>query len=379
MVLYICYHNPFGTRGGGSMASHAYLRAFCEIYNGQLDLICSSAVKDEVSKDIKCRDILFVNERSIKDKMLSIFTGYMNRYVSFTKNWLKRNHHQYDMVVFDHSNIAGTLVKMANNLGLKTVTIHHNYEKEYFRDNNHGLYRMLFLHHVIRLERIAYKESLLNLFLTKQDLHMFNDVYGISNGHSEVLGAFEYENYSIPEGCPKKDDDLTFIITGSLGNYQTEDAVSYFFKDLYGYLPADCRVIIAGRNPSRKVIECCQKHSNVKLIPNPDNMNDVISMATIYICPTRIGGGLKLRVMDGLKNGLPVITHVCSARGFDAFEKEQIFKSFSTPQEFKTGLSELIDLSKTGLYSKERVQNIYKKHFSFESGKDRLRQIVKGV
>ena len=101
-------------------------------------------------------------------------------------------------------------------------------------------------------------------------------------------------------------------------------------------------------------------------------MNEVVSQADIYLCATRTGGGLKLRIMDGLKNGLPVITHVCSARGFDIFENEVFFKSYSTPLEFYTSVLELMKLKN----NKKDIQNIYKKHFSYEAGVDRLKRIL---
>jgi len=324
--------------------------------------------------DIECKNVLYVPERSRIEKWKSVFTGYMNRYVPYTKKWLKEHPQKYDYVVFDHSNISGALVGHVKALGIKTITIHHNYEKEYFSDNNHGLYKLLFLHHVVRWERIAYRYSDLNLFLTRQDMAMFRRVYGLEQGMSFVGGAFEYKNYSAPQVYSRLEKELTFVITGSLSNYQTTDAVGYFFSELYRYLPDDCRVIIAGRNPTKKVLDLCGMYKNVRVIPNPVDMDEVVSQADIYICATRIGGGLKLRVMDGLKNGIPVITHACSARGFDAFENEPVFKVFDSPKEFESGLKDLIALCESGNYGKERIKEIYRNHFSFESGLERLKQ-----
>ena len=203
---------------------------------------------------------------------------------------------------------------------------------------------------------------------------MFRRVYGLAQGMSFVGGAFEYKNYSAPQVYSRLEKELTFVITGSLSNYQTTDAVGYFFSELYRYLPDDCRVIIAGRNPTKKVLDLCGIYKNVRVIPNPVDMDEVVSQADIYICATRIGGGLKLRVMDGLKNGIPVITHACSARGFDAFENEPVFKVFDSPKEFESGLKDLIALCESGNYGKERIKEIYRNHFSFESGLERLKQ-----
>lgn len=378
-ILYICYNNPFGTSGGGTMASHAYLRACSDVADGQLDLICSSALEGAYDGLMNINKIYYAPDRSRLQRIMSPITGYMNRYVDYTKNFLKQHKNSYDIVVFDHSSIAGTLVKFVNKLGLKTVSIHHNYEKEYFKDNYHGLYKIIFLPHVIRWEKLAYRYSSLNLFLTTQDIKTFSKVYGSSNGKKYLIGAFEFSDYVnnsiVNTGLQKR--PLTFVITGSLCDYQTVDAIKYFFDELYCFLPIGCKVLIAGRNPDIVVQTLCSTQPNVELIPNPINMNDVLAKADIYLCATRLGGGLKLRVMDGLKNGLPVITHSCSARGFDAFYGLKIFKVFSNQEEFRSAVVEIISDIDKGAIDCLDVKRIYKENFSYSAGLNRMKTIFK--
>ena len=88
----------------------------------------------------------------------------------------------------------------------------------------------------------------------------------------------------------------------------------------------------------------CELHGNVTLVPDPFNMCDVIESGDIYVCPTRVGGGIKLRIMDGLKMGLPVITHVCSARGYDMFYDTQYLKTFTNQAEFNKAVKERVDI-----------------------------------
>lgn len=378
-ILYICYNNPFGTSGGGTMASHAYLRACCDVADGQLDLICSSALEGTYDGSMNINKIYYAPDRSRLQKIMSPITGYMNRYVNYTKKFLKQHKHLYDIVVFDHSSIAGTLVKFVNKLGLKTVSIHHNYEKEYFEDNYHGLYKVIFLPHVIRWEKLAYRCSCLNLFLTAQDMKTFSKVYGLSNGINHLIGAYEFHDYISNTTMDVRSPELplTFAITGSLCDYQTIDAIKYFFEELYSFLPIGCKVLIAGRNPDIVVQTLCSTHSNVELISNPINMNDILTKADVYLCTTRLGGGLKLRVMDGLKNGLPVITHSCSARGFDAFYGFDFFKVFSNPEEFRNAVIEIISDIDKGFMDRFAVKRIYKDNFSYQAGLNRMRIIFK--
>ena len=376
-ILYICYHNPFGYTGGGAMASHAYLRAFADVADGNIDLMCASYLKGQMNHDLNLKEVFYIDDRSIFSKLASVFTGFMNRYVEAAKTLLNKNPHKYDWVVFDHNNIAGPLMDCVNSLGIRSVTIHHNYEKEYFADNNSLLCKLLFLHHVIRWEKKSFLQSSLNLFLTQDDENTFSEVYGNPDGKCAIIGTFEFADY-IPAPIENKGltEEVTFAITGSLCAYQTEDAIRYFFSELYPYLPVGSKLIVAGRNPSAEIQQLCSVHNNVLLVPNPQNMSEVISSANIYLCATRIGGGLKLRVMDGLKLGLPVITHKCSARGFDAFYSEDCFKSFSTPEEFGQCVQSVIDGLHQGIYDRHRVQSVYKNNFSYDAGLSRLKSIL---
>ena len=230
-------------------------------------------------------------------------------------------------MVFNGSYEGGALVDICKKYNLKVITIHHNYDPKYAYDNiTIPIYKDIFRFHVFRLQKNAYKKSNINLFLTNDDLDECAKEYGETNALNAVLGVFEYQNVAPLSVNKKMVAPLTFVITGSLCTVQGVDSIKYFFQELYCYLPIDCKVIIAGRTPTAEVENLCSQYTNVCLIPNPKNMSEVISSGDIYICPTRLGGGLKLRVMDGLRLGLPVITHKFSARGYSLFENTDYFR-----------------------------------------------------
>lgn len=363
------------------MASHAYLRAFADIATGQLDLICAESVKSRhaaLDSNIRLREVLYAPDRSRMAKYASVLTGYLNRYIPFVHKYLHDNHSKYTTIVFDHSSIAGPLVKLAKSYGLKTITIHHNYEKEYYHDNHGKVDRILFLRHVVNCEKNAFLLSDLNLFLTEQDKLKFHEVYGNPTGQSSVIGVFEFGDSKVAEIKESANNNgvLQLVITGSLCTTQGVDGIKYFFQDLYPHIPENVQIVIAGRNPTDEVIALCEFYKNVTLVPNPDNMVDIISNGDIYICPTRVGGGLKLRVMDGLKLGIPVITHQCSSRGYDMFHDSLYFKIFSNPLEFKNGLNEMIDLYSKNAISKKVVQEEYLFSFTYHCGLERLNAIL---
>ncbi|MBQ8115739.1 MAG: glycosyltransferase [Prevotella sp.] len=385
MLLFVSHHNPFEITGGGAMASHAYLRFFCDWSGGELDLVvsdvCKKTLLEHSDSNLKISKIIYTKKRKLSSKLLSVFTGVMSRHIDVVRELL--NSGKYSIVVFDHSVVSGPLVEYANKKRIKTVTIHHNFEREYFCDNNKGLYKSLFLRHVIKWERTAYINSSLNLFLSSSDKEAFEKAYGPNEGNNAVVGVFEFRDYTIHSlnstGKCTYMQHPVIAITGSLSTVQTEDAIKYFFSELYVSVPKDLQIIIAGRNPTKAIREECLKHDNVDLIINPPDMNEILAESDIYLCVTRKGGGLKLRVMDGLRNGIPVLVHKCSARGFDAFFNEPYFVQFDNRKKFLYGLVKLRKMIEENQIDKENVMNVYKKHFSYEAGKERLNAILESV
>ena len=371
-ILFITINNPFGV-GGGDFATHAYLKAFSQLSEGNVDVFMRDGIKVE-------RTILAhfhpVPERPVLARLWSVVTGHIHRNVKAVRQLLAKDAH-YDYCVFNSSKVSPGLIDQVKSLGIKTITIHHNVEAEFVRDNTpNPMRRAILIRLVMQAERKAYQMSDYNLFLTRQDMETFHRQYGENRSVKAVIGTFEFQ--PLPVLKPKAVDTrhLTFAITGTLCLQQGIDGVKYFFEELYQYLPEGSQVIISGRNPTSEVTALCGCHANVQLIPNPADMSEIINKADIYICPTRLGGGLKLRVMDGLRLGIPVITHVCAARGYEALVGDNCLSMFSDQQEFASGLRKLVADIQRGAIQRNLIRQKYEEIFSQEAGFDRLRLIL---
>ena len=80
---------------------------------------------------------------------------------------------------------------------------------------------------------------------------------------------------------------------------------------------------------------------------------------------------MKLRVMDGLRAGLPALVHRVSARGYEALEGVSVFV-YDDPVSFRESLQKMLACAGT---PQER-QQAYRAQFSFEAGVERLRKIL---
>lgn len=378
-ILYITKHNPWG-RGGGATASRMYLEAFIQIFaNDVIELCIANQIPySDIPMTIRNSEnikLIEVPPRSMLSRLLSPLTGITHRYQEIAIKLLRLN--TYDFCIFDHSSIAGTLVKKVSHK-VKTITIHHNFEPDYFKDNTPNyIIRKLLFPSVRNCEKMAFKNSAINIFLTKDDLNQFINVYGNSNAKNVVTGLFETDlNRVATPISTLKQPVPTIVITGSLNNVQNTDAIRYFSYHLYPQIPSNYRIIISGQHPNHEIIDLLKDKPNIKLIPDPPKMDEIIHMGNIFLSPAYTGGGIKVRITDGLKNGLPVIAHIVSARGYEKYIEKGYFKTFSNPTQFADQLNLLLNEIKSETFNANEIADFYKAESSLTRAITLLKQTL---
>ena len=371
-ILYILKHDPWSV-GGGCYASRSFLYAFLSIFkNAEFDILMHPICVKKVPESIRQRcNILHSGERTIISKILAPFSGVMHRYQSTAKELLKKR--QYDYVIFDHSSIAGSLVPFVPKT-TKSIVINHNFEPQYFKDNSHPIISFFMLRSVRRNEKKAYLRCSYNVFLTEEDYMQFQSYYGETLSKCSVIGMFDStdllnEKVEYTYQYPPK-----IVISGSLSNVQNIDGIKYFFSDLYPEIPREWSVIITGKHPSDEVIEYCGQHDNVTLIPDPENIEEIVNKCDVFLCPTRLGSGIKVRIGDGLRQGLPVLAHSVSSRGYGDYIRNGVLLSFNSSHEFSKCLREIQRKLEKKELSRENIMKLYRDLSSFSCGVERLKK-----
>jgi hypothetical protein len=377
-VLFLTHH-VLDTEAGGSYASRAFINAFAAL-SGNCILVYPETEKEirtYLRKEVHPESV-FYKPNKIKT-FLNYYRGKIHRYYQVFPEILKQE--KPEIVVFDNSRCSLGLIRLAKKEGCKTIVIHHNYEMEYYRDSPPPWYiRHAFFYYMARAEREAVRLCDLNLCLTVEDIRLLQTRYDPTRqAHFERIGVFEYTSSPAIFPSDRANKKLTFVISGSLSSYQSEQSlipfITRYYPILLRHFPGS-KLILAGRNPSVQLRETCRNHLTIEIIPNPADMASVVEKADIYINPTNLGGGLKLRIMDGLKAGLPVLTHVVSERGYSEFREAGILFSYQDEKSFEDTLLEIVHRFKSNCFSKEFIIGTYRQLFSFESGKKRLKTIL---
>ena len=363
-LLYITYHYIEGF-GGGVIGTKAYINAFAEL-SDEITLLYpvkDTPVVEGLNPKVKATPLR--NDRSRLKKGWDLLTGRSNPFRLFTDY---ADNRRFDTVVFDTCMVSHGLIGRFKRQGIRIITVHHNYQYEFFRDNAQALLRIPTLFWVRRFEREAVRMSDLNITVTEDDLRSLKNNYGTGKERFAAVGSFEEIRRSHPV-CPTVDMPR-FLITGGLNDSQTEKSLLYWIERYFPILKEDfpaASLTIAGRSPSDRLLNAAARH-DIRIIPSPKSMEPFLAEAKYYICPTFLGSGRKMRVLDGLSHGLPVICHSVSARGYESFLNAGAVLEYSDPETFRVALQKLKKLD----YDREDIVGLYESEFAFDRGKERL-------
>ncbi len=371
-TLYIAYSYLNGN-SGGIYATRTHINLFSRL-SSEMTLLFP------IKKNIPPQGIMtdgiklipFEDNNNKIIKFLRICFGIVHRF-KLDKTYYDKE--KYDIVVFDSSVVSSRLIKKFHNIGIKTITIHHNYQIEYLKGDEPivTLLPNLFWTHIYERQAVLYSD--LNITLTNQDMLLLKKHYN-NNSKFGVLGVHEFLPSTKKTIITNKDRSINrYIITGGLSSKQTENSILLWIKNYYPIIKQEdpnSTLTIAGKNPSQRLSKEIKK-AGIRLVPSPISMEPYLRDSDYYICPTDRGGGLKLRIMDGLKYGLPVLTHNVSARGYEDMKKEGILFIYNDQDSFRQGVRNLI----ISPINKEEVINIYNTYFCFESGIAKLKKLLK--
>ena len=295
-VLFVTFH-PLEGIGGGIFASKAYVRAFGKLFPGQMDLVYPKIDNTEPPQIAGINKMIPVEDnRSKVLKLLNLFRGHVHRNYRSLPEILKNN--KYDLVVFDHSRVTAGVVGIAKHSGAKIITIHHNYEVEFSRDNNICPLKQFMMFWMKRHEYTAIQTSDLNLVLTEQDKDLMHKHYDPTKQKQiRTIGTFESEYKKLPATIEKNASTQVYVITGDLSSMQTKESLLPWLETYYPLFKKNipnAKLIIAGRNPSSSIIEKCS-HLGIELIPSPKDMGEVLirkamTMSSTNMAPMKSSG-----------------------------------------------------------------------------------------
>jgi len=159
-----------------------------------------------------------------------------------------------------------------------------------------------------------------------------DEVSAMSGTRCEVI-ANGVDTTAIAADSPAGRGPVAMFV-GSFGYPPNAEALQWLLDDLWPRVLAqrpDARLVVVGRDAPERLRD--RAPANVEFAGFVPEMSAAYSDARVVLCPMRSGGGTRLKVVEGLATGLPLVSTTMGAEGIAVTDGTDILVA-DDPQSF---------------------------------------------
>ena len=251
----------------------------------------------------------------------------------------------YDLVYFDSISLAEYRHLLTSSAG---VLNHHNIESqlfdrriEYERNPLKRLYLRLEARKLRRYEAAVVGEFDSNLVVSSLDAVRLGE-FCAGATTALVPNGVDIDYFRPSDEASAEPGHL--IMVSGMNWFPNLDAVLYMIESIWPMLTAampDVRLTIVGARPPRRVTELAARDPRITATGFVDDIRPYMDRAQVYLCPMRDGGGTRLKVLDALSMGKPIVATTMALEGIDVVPEHDVLVG-DTPEEFVTQIQRLL-------------------------------------
>ncbi|MBV4432327.1 glycosyltransferase family 4 protein [Clostridium tyrobutyricum] len=391
-ILVLTTEFPYPLDNGGKIRTYNMIKGISEKYN--IDLICFSESDRLNIGDLKnlCSNIkivhkIFTNSKSKINVLIKLLKCVLSnnpfivqkfvdkQYLKLIKKFINNNN--YNTILFDHLNIT-IYAKYIDDLKINKILSQHNCEYLILKrryENEKNIFKKIYLKYEYKKTK-QYEESMCKKFdnvivLTEEDKNCIcNNNYKGSNISIIPISVdtnYTKKNYN---NCVKK---LLFL--GTMSWYPNEHGILWFLENVWPAILNKCsdmQLYIVGKNPSNEIKK--YDGNNVIVTGYVDDVNEYIELCDICVVPLFIGGGMRVKILECMSKGIPIISTSIGAEGINYVDGKNVFIA-NSKKEFIEGIYEL---NNNNVYRtiKDNGINLIKNEYSIDIISKRFIDIV---
>lgn len=375
--------NPLNKGKGGNNRVHQLVKLVANTGNVTV-LFVNTPLNSSTGNNIIGEDsealsgVELVPFRLIVDPvLLEVNFDYFVKLVSLMKN------NKFDLIIysFPSSAILLFLLKHIKKYNALLIYEAHNVEKELYQQESISESRkklgVIGKISIYVKEFVATKSSDYVLSISYLDKRKFTETYRIPPEKIIVIPPM------VESKCDKtrnvhfnsSSKDIKIIFHGTYSYFPNKEAINIIRRKIAPQLRkySNITFVISGKSVPKATEE------NIKLVGFVENLNELLSSCDIAIVPLKRGGGVKLKVLDYMFAGLPIVTTKKGAEGIGLVNGKHAIIVDDVNEDFIKAIEYLIENPKIRRKLGYNARKLAEKKYSITKTKDKLNRLFSKI
>lgn len=207
-------------------------------------------------------------------------------------------------------------------------------------------------------------------------LNQFDKILVVSIEEQYLFAQFtekriEIVTHILPQKMSLKTEAIYDLVYVASDNEHNVKSVRWFFDFVYPMLSKTIKIVVVG-----KIVTHINNYDNVQKFNFVEDLDSIYAQSKIAICPMLSGTGLKIKVVEAMSFGLPI---VCNERGVDGLLNKINNGCLVTnnPNEFANYIHKLIKDEIFYNIQSENAKEFFKENHSKETTYTKLDEVFK--
>ena len=276
---------------------------------------------------------------------IGIATRIDSRFEKLVNEYLEK--YKIDCIHAEYSSMLW-LVKMKKKYDVKFIVVLHDVVAQSCQRKvvtNDNLIKKFFykmeLIKVKRYERKFLSKCDVIMSFSDKDKKLIKNMYGQDSLRINLFYDFDYIKKARELYCRKKDGFTAIFFMGQMGRKANSDAALRLIKIFSNLKMENTKLYVIGANPSDALLKSAG--DDVVITGFVENIEKfIIENCDVGCFPLLNGAGVKIKVLESLILGVPVITNEIGAEGID--EKGEYLILAEKDQEFEQRIRDVIEM-----------------------------------
>lgn len=212
-----------------------------------------------------------------------------------------------------------------------------------------------------RMELQGIRACDLVVFHSREDLKRVKEILPECK-HLSSISPY-YDNYAHIQWKPTTKNIIFF---GAMNRIENVESAIWFYENVFVKLSnPELKFVLLGSSPDVKLLEMAKVDSRVVVTGFVDDIIPWIESCMCMVAPLVLGAGIKVKVLETLSAGVPLLTNSLGMEGIHARDKTDYFHC-ETPEDYVKVLEEQISNEKNMVCMSESARAFVKNNFDLE-------------